>query len=281
MAGDPPGGGAAGRQPHPQLTVQRPAHRHRPVLIQRIVDELVPERQHVAVGLHDPGPHHGPEGLGQGQDVPVGQHRELGHVDGAAADGGRPEELDRLGLKQAEPVQDADGQARGRSAAVHLGLPGRGDEDPLLLDEPGEKLDDEQRVAGGPGHLVGQVRTGRTAGELPGQREHRLGVKRAQVKHGAPALAAGFDQGYDRLLVGRPRTGQDQRRIASAQPHEPPQHRQARVVRPVQVVDHEQELGRGAERLEYADKRFDNVVDFHGDVLEVPRPGAVSLDAPG
>ena len=61
---------------------------------------------------------------------------------------------------------------------------------PLLLDEPGEKLDDEQRVAGGPGHLVGQVRTGRTAGEPPGQREHRLGVKRAQVKPVPPPWRA-------------------------------------------------------------------------------------------
>ena len=127
--------------------MQRPANRQRPVLIQRVVDQFVAERQPVAAGLDDPRPRRGPEGLGQRQGVPVGQHRQLSHFDRAAADGRRPEQFDRIGRQQAEPVQDAHGQAYRRSAAVDLGVPGRGDGDPLLLDQRAEELDHEQRVA--------------------------------------------------------------------------------------------------------------------------------------
>ena len=46
-------------------------------------------------------------------------------------------------------------------------------------------------------------------------------------------------------------------------PGEPAQHRQARAVGPVEVVDNHQQLGRGAQRFEHANHRLDQAVDLH------------------
>ena len=176
-------------------------------------------------------------------------------------------------------MQDADGQSGRRAAAVHLRPPGRGNAYPLLLGQRGEKLDHEQRVARGPRHPARQPRARWSAGQPPGQRQRRLGVERAQVEPDAPVLAGGVDHGRDRLPVGRPRGGQDQRRVLRAQAGESAKHGQARAVSPVQIVDDQDEFGRRAQRLEYADERVDQVVDLHRDVLKAPGPGLVPLDS--
>ena len=276
--GDPPGRGTVRGQPLRQLPVQGTPDRHRPVLVQRIMDQLVPEGQPVPAGLDDPGPARPSQGLGQGEGVLAGQHRQLGDIDRAAADGSGPEQLDRVGRKQAEPVQDTDGQARLRSHALHLGLTGGGDGDLALLEQRGEQLDDEQRVARRLRHPIRQAWTRRAASDLPGEPEHRLGVERTQLKQGARITADGVGQRPDRLLVRRPRGDQDQSRVLPAQPGEPPQQGQARAVRPVEIVDDQQQRGRAAQRLEHPGQRLDQVMDLHRDVLEVTGPASVSLD---
>ena len=226
------------------LPVQREPQRGGRAVVQDLADQRVPEAQpHAGLGQHA-----GPDGLldrrGELAGRPPGEQGELGDGEVGAHQARRAQHPERRPGQEVQPVGDRRDQ-RERHAAVGVGAgelhrAGLGPHPPLP-DERVDHLPDVQGVPGRPGDRPAQGRTDTVRAEQAAdQLGHRSVRERAQLDE----LGAGGEHAVpepDQLGPARhrPARGDEQQRELRGHPGEPLPDQQARLVRPVQVVDDE------------------------------------------
>ncbi|TDD44422.1 hypothetical protein E1286_27270 [Nonomuraea terrae] len=195
--------GQLGRRPAlaPQhggrLAVQRRTDRRREAVVDRLPDEVVPERQPVTVPDQRAGPYGRLDVREQGAGRHAEQPRGLVHGERPPQHRARLQQPPRLGGQVAQPPSDGRAESGGQLGPLDLGN-AAGHGDPALRSQPVPHLLQQERVAAaGPREL--QHPRARLGPEQPRAERGRLsGIERRQ-RHAPGALG---DESVHRGLRG-------------------------------------------------------------------------------
>jgi hypothetical protein len=185
VLGDP-----LGRRPGPgegmsRVEVQATADRGRQVMVERLTDQVVAERQLDPAVVQDAPGHRLGHGVQQPGGWPAEHPGQVGDRKGGAKDRGDPQHLQRGRCQEAQPVQDRQRQRRWDADRRELGRAVR-PRDRAVAQERGDQFGHPQRVAARSRDLAQQTGTGCGTDQLLDQLGHGRLVQGSEHQLGRP-----------------------------------------------------------------------------------------------